>query len=123
MMLRVFSALSTKHCGSSGAGRKYPPGLAVAAGATSRRKSTGKLIWLWENRAGRPMHRWFIWNVIFRLHERAKSHNTYSFLREMEAADRMSASELQELQRRKLSDLLEYASVHVPYFRGRLQEA
>ena len=44
------------------------------------------------------MRRWFIWNVLFRLHEQAKRHDTYRFLREMEEADCLSREGLAELQ-------------------------
>ena len=69
------------------------------------------------------MSRWFVWNVLFRLHELAKGHATYRMLREMEAADRYSPAELEELRRRKLRDLIEYAYAHVPYVRTRMNEA
>jgi phenylacetate-CoA ligase len=66
------------------------------------------------------MRRWFIWNVLFRLHERAKRHDTFRFLREMEAAERLSPAALEDLRRRKLRDLLEYAHLHVPYVKARM---
>src|SRR5690349_2979646 len=66
------------------------------------------------------MYSWFVWNILFRLHERAKGHATYRYLREMEAADRASAAELEEARRRKLRDLIEYSYVHVPYWRSLL---
>jgi len=69
------------------------------------------------------MHRWFTWNVLFRLHERAKRHDTFRFLREMEAADALSGPELEELRARKLRDLIEYAHAHVPYWKQRMREA
>src|SRR5215471_5926029 len=69
------------------------------------------------------MRRWFTWNVLFRLHELAKGHDTYTMLRDMEAADRLSAAELAELQRRKLRELIEYSFAHVPYVRNRMTEA
>src|SRR5271166_5155732 len=68
------------------------------------------------------MYRWLVWNLIFRLHERAKGHDTYRFLREMEAADTCSEAELHELQRRKLQDLIEYAYRHVPYYQSRMRQ-
>jgi phenylacetate-CoA ligase len=68
------------------------------------------------------MKRWFIWNVIFRAHECAKKHATYRYLREMEIADRFSPTELDELQRRKLRDLIEYSYAHVPYWRTRMNQ-
>jgi phenylacetate-CoA ligase len=69
------------------------------------------------------MYRWLVWNVLFRLHERAKGHDTYRFLRDMEAADRASGKELEELRRRKLRDLIEYSFAHVPFVRTRMTEA
>lgn len=69
------------------------------------------------------MHRWLIWNVFFRAHERMKGHDTYRFLREMEAADRLSAEGLEDLRRQKLRELIEYAYTHVPYLRTRMTQA
>lgn len=62
------------------------------------------------------MYRWLIWNVLFRIQEQLKGHATYRFLRDMEAADRLSEAGLLELQRRKLCELVEYSYAHVPYF-------
>lgn len=69
------------------------------------------------------MYRWLVWNILFRLHERAKGHATFRFLREMETADSFSGSELEDLRARKLQDLVEYAYAHVPYVRMRMREA
>jgi phenylacetate-CoA ligase len=69
------------------------------------------------------MYPWLVWNVIFRIHERAKGHDTYRLLRDMEKADRMSVAELEELRERKLAGLLNYVYTHVPYFRRRFEEA
>jgi phenylacetate-CoA ligase len=69
------------------------------------------------------MSRWFIWNVVFRLHELAKGHASYRFLREMEAADRLPPEALKELQRRKLQSLIEYSYKNVPFFGQRMREA
>jgi phenylacetate-CoA ligase len=63
------------------------------------------------------MYRWFAWNILFRLHERAKGHATFRYLREMETADSFTMPQLEELRARKLRDLIEYACAHVPYFR------
>jgi len=68
------------------------------------------------------MKKWLVWNVVFRLHEFAKRHATYEFLREMETVDRCSADELAQLQRRKLRALIAYAYEHVPYFRSRMRD-
>jgi phenylacetate-CoA ligase len=69
------------------------------------------------------MHRWFIWNVLFRLHERAKGHDTYRFLQEMEAADRLPGDALETLRREKLRDLIAYTYAHVPFVKTRMDEA
>jgi len=69
------------------------------------------------------MHRWLIRNILFPLHERAKGHATFSILREMEAADRLSAPELNQLSNAKLQDLIHYCYAHVPYVRAQMQEA
>jgi phenylacetate-CoA ligase len=69
------------------------------------------------------MHRWLGWNVFFRLQEVVKGHDTFRMLREMEAADRFSDLELEELRRAKLRDLIEYCYAHVPYVRKHMQAA
>jgi phenylacetate-CoA ligase len=69
------------------------------------------------------MNRWLVWNVLFRLHERAKGHDTYRMLRDMEEADRFTLEQLEECQRRKLRDLIEYSYAHVPYIRSGMQKA
>lgn len=69
------------------------------------------------------MYRWVTWNILFRLHEALKGHATYRMLKDMEAADRFSPAELEELQRKKLRDIVDYAYAHVPYVRSRMQEA
>jgi phenylacetate-CoA ligase len=69
------------------------------------------------------MNHWLVWNIVFPLHELTKGHATFRMLREMEAADRLSAGELDELQRRKLRQFLEYCCAHVPYVRAKLADA
>ena len=69
------------------------------------------------------MYPWLVWNVIFPIHERAKGHDTYRYLKEMEAADRMSGPELEGVRRRKLADLIGYVHRHVPFYRIRFEEA
>jgi phenylacetate-CoA ligase len=63
------------------------------------------------------MYRAFVWHILFRLHERSKGHATFSILREMEAADRLSAPELDRLESQRLRDLIAYCHAHVPYVR------
>lgn len=69
------------------------------------------------------MYRWLVWNILFRLHEQAKGHATFRMLREMEAADSFSESELEKLRADKLHDLIGYVHAHVPYFQTRMREA
>ena len=69
------------------------------------------------------MHRWIAWNVAFRLQEHVKGHDTFRMLREMEAADRLSAPALEQLQQKRLHQFLESCYRHVPYVRRRMQEA
>jgi len=68
------------------------------------------------------MGRWLTWNVFFPLQEKLKGHPTFEILREMEAADLLSASELEQLRNRKLQDLISYCHAHVPYIRTLMQE-
>ena len=69
------------------------------------------------------MRRWLAWHVWFRLQERAKRHPTFRILREMEAADRLSALELEELQRRRLGAFLDACYRDVPFVRRRMEQA
>lgn len=64
------------------------------------------------------MHRWLTWNVLFPMQERLKGHATLRILREMEAADRLSTSELENLQRQRLTEFIRNCYAHVPYVRA-----
>jgi phenylacetate-CoA ligase len=65
----------------------------------------------------------FVRNVLFPLHEWLKGHQTVRILKEMEAAESLTTSELEQLQRAKLRDFIDYCFAHVPYVRMRMQEA
>ena len=69
------------------------------------------------------MNRWLAWNVVFRLHERLKGHDTFAILREMREADRLTLPELEQLQRTRLQEFIRYGYTHVPYVRQRMLEA
>jgi phenylacetate-CoA ligase len=69
------------------------------------------------------MYRWFVWNVLYRLHEQLKRHPTYSILNEMEAADRLSAADLNALCELKLRQLIDYSYTNVAYVRACMDEA
>jgi phenylacetate-CoA ligase len=69
------------------------------------------------------MHRWLVWNVLFPLHERTKGHPTFRILKEMEAADYLTAEGLQQLRVRKLRNFLEYAFTNVPYVQNVMNQA
>ncbi|MDX1978656.1 MAG: hypothetical protein SFV51_00205 [Bryobacteraceae bacterium] len=68
------------------------------------------------------MHRWLVWNVLFRLQEKIKGHPTLRILREMEMADRMSPAALAEAQRQRLSEFIGYCHTHVPYVRDLMKQ-
>jgi phenylacetate-CoA ligase len=69
------------------------------------------------------MRRWLVWNVLFPLHELAKRHPTFHILKEMEAADFLTASEVERLRAVKLQRLLQYAYANVPYVRREMEQA
>ena len=69
------------------------------------------------------MHRWLVWNVFFPLHEWAKGHPTFRILKDMEAADLLTAAELEQLRAAKLKDFLCYGYENVPYVRNVMQQA
>lgn len=69
------------------------------------------------------MRRWIAWHLIFRLQEWAKGHPTFDILRAMEAADRLPAAELEQLQRERLREFIDYCYAHVPHVRSQLQAA
>jgi len=69
------------------------------------------------------VRRWIAWNVLFRLQESLKGHATFSILKEMERADRLSREELEQLQAARLQDLVSYCYAHVPYVRNLMCEA
>ena len=69
------------------------------------------------------MHRWLVWNFIFPLQERVKGHPTLAILKEMEQADHLSTVELEELQRKKLREFINYCYAHVSYVRAQMNEA
>ena len=68
------------------------------------------------------MNRWFVWNVLFPLHESLKGHRTLEILREMEVPDRLSATGLDCLCGQKLRHFVDYCYTHVPYIRRTFSE-
>ncbi len=69
------------------------------------------------------MRRWLAWHGVFRLQECLKGHATIQFLREMEAADCLSADELEQLRRERLRQLIDYCYAHVPHVSQQFREA
>lgn len=69
------------------------------------------------------MHRWLVWNVLFRLQEIVKRHPTFEILKEMEVADTLTQDKLEELRLKRLQQFLDYCFAHVPYVRRRFEEA
>src|ERR671927_395097 len=68
------------------------------------------------------MHRWLVWNVIFRAHEWAKRHPTYEILAELEAADRLPSGGLEQVRNDKLRRFIESCYANVPFITGRMQQ-
>lgn len=66
------------------------------------------------------MRRWLAWNVFFRLQEAVKGHPTYRILREMEAADRLPAADLEALVNSRLVEFIGFCYANVPYVRDTL---
>jgi phenylacetate-CoA ligase len=73
------------------------------------------------SRKREAIHRWLAWNVFFPLHERIKRHPTFEILKEMEAADGLTAPELEQIRAQKLRDLLDYCSIHVPFVKRQME--
>jgi phenylacetate-CoA ligase len=69
------------------------------------------------------MHRWLIWNVLFPLHEWVKGHPTFRVLKEMEEADFLTTTEMEQLRAVKLRNLFQYAYANVPYVQSMMQQA
>jgi phenylacetate-CoA ligase len=69
------------------------------------------------------MNKWLVWNVLFPAHERLKGHPTFRILQDMEAADRLTAAELEQLRTAKLRSLLRYGYDNVPYVRTIMDNA
>lgn len=69
------------------------------------------------------MHPKIVKHVIFPLHERLLGRKTFSFLKELEALQRVSREQIGALQLRKLKALLLHARDHVPFYRARFEAA
>src|SRR5580704_13861761 len=69
------------------------------------------------------MHRWLVWNVLFPLHEWKKGHPSFRILKDMEAADFLTACEIEELRAKKLRALIEYSYSNVSYIRGVMDQS
>jgi len=69
------------------------------------------------------MRRWLARNLWFPLQEWTKGHETLRIMADMEAADRLSSAELEQLQRARLREFIESCYRHVPYVRQRMQTA
>jgi phenylacetate-CoA ligase len=57
-------------------------------------------------------------SLLFPLHERLKSHSSVALRRELEATQWLAGPELQQLQQRRLRQLLAHAGTRVPYYRA-----
>ena len=57
---------------------------------------------------------WFVWKVLFPLQEKIKGHTTFEIQRQMEQADRMTPSGLEQHQARLLGGLIQYGATEFP---------
>jgi phenylacetate-CoA ligase len=69
------------------------------------------------------MYRWVVRKIFFPVHEWLKGHQTLRILREMKAADAMTAAELEDLSCAKLRGLIDYSFRYVPYVRKQMRDA
>lgn len=60
--------------------------------------------------------------VLFPLHERLKKHSSVSVRRDMESSQWWEGPRLESLRLARLKELLEYAGIHVPYYRDLFRE-
>ena len=60
--------------------------------------------------------------VLFPLHESIKKHNSVALRKEMEISQWWSAHQIEELQKKRLRQLLAHAQNHVPYYRSLFAE-
>lgn len=65
----------------------------------------------------------FVKHLLYPLQERMLGRPTFAFLRELEAGQWLPREALCEIQRRKLSLLLEHAWWHCPFYRRRFEQA
>jgi phenylacetate-CoA ligase len=68
------------------------------------------------------MHRWIVRHALFPLQEWAKGHPTLRILAEMEDADRLTATGIEQLRAAKLQNFVQYAYMHVPHIRRVMQD-
>lgn len=66
------------------------------------------------------MYPWIARNIVFPMHEAVKRHRTLNILRQMEAADRLSAADLSGLRLERLREFLGYCHAHVPLIRKQM---
>ena len=60
----------------------------------------------------------FTSNLLFPLHEKLKKHITVAALKKLEKSQWQSPSSIEQLQIKRLRELLSHAQAHVPYYRN-----
>ena len=68
-------------------------------------------------------HPWFSRRVVYPLHERLLKRPTFAYLESLEASQWLSRADLERLQARKLTRLLQTSARHSPWHAERIQAA
>ena len=66
-------------------------------------------------------HPWFSRRVVYPLHERLLKRPTFAYLESLEASQWLSRADLERLQARKLTRLLQTSARHSPWHAERIQ--
>ena len=67
--------------------------------------------------------RWLAGGLVYPLQERLLGRPTFAYLGELEASQYLSPEDIEDLQARKLGDLLRAAHAHCPWYRERIEAA
>jgi phenylacetate-CoA ligase len=68
-------------------------------------------------------HPWLSRHVVYPLHERLMQRPTFAYLERLEQSQWLSRPDLEHLQSRKLTELLQTATKHSPWHAQRIQAA
>ena len=68
------------------------------------------------------MYRYLYSKIVYPLYHRVTGSGAVSAVRELESHDRLSTSELRDLEKTKLRQLLSHAGEHVPYYKDAIDK-